>query len=55
MECVEDGGGSCVASAEFTGEAEGVGDSEAREVNKQGSKEESKDNAYFEKKTECGC
>lgn len=32
MECVEDGGGSRIASAEFAGEVEGVGNSEAGEV-----------------------
>jgi hypothetical protein len=32
VECVEDGGGGGVASAEFAGEVEGVGDSQAGEV-----------------------
>ena len=60
MERVEDGGGGGAASAEFAGEVEGVGDSEAGEVRaekqearRQGSKD--KDNAYFKTKTECDC
>ena len=44
MECFEDGGGGRFASAEFAGEVEGVGDSEAGEIGggKQGSKEAGK-------------
>ena len=35
MECFEDGGGSGIASAEFAGEAEGVGDSEAGKMRRE--------------------
>jgi hypothetical protein len=40
VECVEDGGGGGVASAELAGEVEGIGNSEAGEVEEQQAKKQ---------------